>query len=262
MDFLQRIKKGAGKATERAQNAVEISKLNNQISNIEREMGIYFQRMGQVFYEGYRDSDMSKAEKEMMDLAKTCDLLHEEKDEVRLKIASLRNERLCACGKVVPEEAIFCPYCGRKLESYDRDTAARKAPEVESESEAEAREEAAPTYQEKKSIDLDPIILEPEYVSQQRDRLSPEEEERRLRELERERERQLELDRRIRTWKENVLSPDQEPEQEKQAHSAYPAEEKAYVDADAPLETTNCQICAAPIAKGSKWCPSCGSEQI
>ncbi|MNU51551.1 Double zinc ribbon [compost metagenome] len=257
MDFLQRIKKGAGKATERAQNAVEISKLNNQISNIEREMGIYFQRMGQVFYEGYRESDMSKAEKEMMDLAKTCDLLNEEKDEVRFKIASLRNERLCACGKVVPEEAIFCPYCGRKLEKYDGAAAAKKAPEVEPE--PEAREEAAPTYQEKKSIDLDPIILEPEYVSQ-RERLSPEEEERRLRELERERERQLELDRRIRTWKENVLSPDQEREQEKQANSAYPVEEKGYEDI--PLETTNCQICAAPIAKGSKWCPSCGSEQI
>lgn len=259
MDFLQRIKKGAGKATEKAQNAVEISKLNNQISNIEREMGIYFQRMGQVFYEGYRDSDMSKAEKEMMDLAKTCDLLSEEKDEVRVKIAALRNERLCACGKVVPEEAIFCPYCGRKLEIHDLSALVKKsAPEPE----MEAKEEVASAYQDN-SVHLDPIIVEPDLTSQ-RERLSPEEEERHQRELERERERQLELDRRIRTWKENVENPGQDRDLSHSNLQENPAQlvKDRYQDPEPALETTNCQICAAPLAKGTKWCPNCGSEQI
>lgn len=254
MDFLQRIKKGAGKATEKAQNAVEISKLNNQISNIEREMGIYFQRMGQVFYEGYRDSDMSKAEKEMMDLAKTCDLLNEEKDEVRLKIAALRNERLCVCGKVVPEEAVFCPFCGKKLENQEQGAPARKPA---GETESAASEEVASSYQEK-AVHIDPIILEPEYAPKQ-EVISPEEEERRRRELEREHERQLELDRRIRTWKENVLSP--EPEADPRLDAEIPVQQvkERYPDTD---EMTKCQICAAPLAKGTKWCPHCGSEQI
>lgn len=59
MKFLQRIKDGAGKVTDKAQNAVEIGRLNTQIHNIEREMDLYFQRMGEVFYEGYRVKDMS-----------------------------------------------------------------------------------------------------------------------------------------------------------------------------------------------------------
>lgn len=116
MNFLQRLKDGAGKVTDRAQNVVEIGKLNTQISNIERELGLYYQKMGEIFYEGYRKKDMSYAEKEMLDLAKTCDLLAEERDEIRAKVAELKNERLCgACGRTVSEDAVFCQYCGHKL---------------------------------------------------------------------------------------------------------------------------------------------------
>ncbi|GJM76724.1 hypothetical protein HMSSN036_89400 [Paenibacillus macerans] len=95
MNFLQRLKDGAGKVTDRAQNVVEIGKLNTQISNIERELGLYYQKMGEIFYEGYRKKDMSYAEKEMLDLAKTCDLLAEERDEIRAKVAELKTS-VCA----------------------------------------------------------------------------------------------------------------------------------------------------------------------
>ncbi|WMT41551.1 zinc ribbon domain-containing protein [Paenibacillus sp. D2_2] len=116
MNFFRKIKDSAGKMTDRAQNVVEIGRLNTQIANIEREMGLYYQKMGEVFYEGYRLKDMSEAEKEMLELAKTCDLLVEERDEVRLKIAELKNERLCGtCGKNVAQDAMFCPYCGASL---------------------------------------------------------------------------------------------------------------------------------------------------
>ena len=116
MKILQRLKDGAGKVTDRAQNVVEISKLNTQISNIERELDLYFHKMGEVFYEAYRKKDMAAAEKEMLELAKTCDLLTEERDEIRMKIAELKNERLCgACGRNVAEDALFCQYCGHKL---------------------------------------------------------------------------------------------------------------------------------------------------
>lgn len=116
MNFFQRIKDGAGKVSDRAQNAVEIGRLNTQIATIEREMGLYHQKMGEVFYDGYRQKDMSEAEKEMLELAKTCDLLVEERDELRARIAELKNERLCgACGKTVAEDGLYCQYCGHKL---------------------------------------------------------------------------------------------------------------------------------------------------
>lgn len=245
MKFLQRIKDGAGKVTDKAQNAVEIGRFNTQINNIEREMGLYFQRMGEVFYEGYRNKDMSLAEKEMMDLAKTCDLLAEERDEIRGKIAELRNERLCSsCGKVVTEEALFCQYCGHKLGKANKPAQVRM----------EAEEEESGAKNERLS---DPLALLEEgalfsHLGQEEparyeeaEPIDPEEEERRLRELERERERQEELDRRIRTWKENV----------KLTEHVSAAKESLHGEA-------TCQICSATLVKGTKWCPHCGSEQI
>ncbi|MNJ32925.1 Double zinc ribbon [compost metagenome] len=243
MKFLQRIKDGAGKVTDKAQNAVEIGRLNTQINNIEREMDLYFQRMGEVFYEGYRNKDMSQAEKEMVDLAKTCDLLAEERDEIRGKIAELKNERLCgACSKAVTEEALFCQYCGHKLKKE-----AKPAPAHFNEEESEAAQEPVsdPLVLLEESALFASLGQEEPVVAETSERVDPEEEERRLRELERERERQEELDRRIRTWKENVKITD---------HVAAAKESLR--------GESTCQICSAVLVKGTKWCPHCGSEQI
>lgn len=250
MNFLQRIKDGAGKVTDRAQSAVEIGRLNTQISNIEREMGLYFQRMGEVFYEGYSRKDMSNAEKEMIELAKTCDLLSEERDEIRSKIAELKNERLCgACGRAVAEDAMFCQYCGHKLDkaktAVGKKNAAKEAEEV--------RSHGIHGIQDPRSLFEEPVSDETIIYKEPAATMSPlvqeerdPDEFRRMRDLERERERQEELDRRIRTWKENVDPP------KKQVSSAL----------ETGIPTVSCQICASVLVKGTKWCPHCGSEQI
>lgn len=243
MKFLQRIKDGAGKVTDKAQNAVEIGRLNTQINNIEREMDLYFQRMGEVFYEGYRNKDMSLAEKEMLDLAKTCDLLAEERDEIRGKIAELKNERLCAsCSKAVTEEALFCQYCGHKLEKVKKPV---QVYDEEEEKDAERKPVSDPLALLEESALFASLGQEEPAAEEPDEQTDPEEEARRLRELDRERERQEELDRRIRTWKENVKITD---------HVAAAKESLQGESA--------CQICSAVLVKGTKWCPHCGSEQI
>lgn len=243
MKFLQRIKDGAGKVTDKAQNAVEIGRLNTQINNIEREMDLYFQRMGEVFYEGYRNKDMSLAEKEMVDLAKTCDLLAEERDEIRGKIAELKNERLCAsCSKAVTEEALFCQYCGHKLEKANKPA---QIHDEEEEKDAGQKPVSDPLALLEESALFASLGQEEPAVEEPVERMDPEEEARRLRELDRERERQEELDRRIRTWKENVKITD------------HVAAAKESLQGE-----STCQICSALLVKGTKWCPHCGSEQI
>lgn len=262
MNFLQRIRDGAGKVTDRAQNAVEIGRLNTQISNIEREMGLYFQRMGEAFYEGYTRKDMSNAEKEMVELAKTCDLLSEERDEIRAKIAELKNERLCgACGKAITEDALFCQYCGHKLEK-PKPAPASRVNEPEREPSKEPSEEYSREYPrepepvKEAKTPINPLSLYEGPVTdetliykepkEQQPPVDREHEERRLRELERERERQEELDRRIRTWKEDVEKP----------------REQVSSSMETGIPTADCQICSAALVKGTKWCPHCGAEQI
>lgn len=115
LNFLQRIKDGAERASERAQSAVEIGRLNSHISDIQREIDVHLLRMGQVFYENYRNPDTAPAEEEIMDLCTACDLLNEEIVELRTRIAVLRSERLCECGARLDIDAESCPHCGRRL---------------------------------------------------------------------------------------------------------------------------------------------------
>lgn len=250
MNFLQKIKNGAGKVTDRAQNAVEIGRLNTQITNIEREMDLYYQKLGEVFYEGYRLKNMSKAETEMIELAKTCDLLLEERNELRTQIAELKNERLCyQCNKAVAEDAMFCQYCGEKLlKPQPKVKAVDKMATMET-AYKEQSSGLSPSLETDASFNasFDPETMHDTVVIENPKTLVDEEAEtRRKQELDREQERQEELDRRIRTWKENMTINEQ------------PQPNRVEIS----IPTVTCQICSADLVKGTKWCPHCGNEQI
>ncbi|GGN99663.1 hypothetical protein [Saccharibacillus kuerlensis] len=130
MNILQRIKDGAGRATERAQSAVEIGRLNSHISDIQREIDVHFLRMGQVFYENYSNRNTAPAEEEIMELCTVCDQLNEEIAELRIRIAKLRSEQLCVCGARLEADAVSCPHCGRELSSGEQAKTGGEAPTV------------------------------------------------------------------------------------------------------------------------------------
>ncbi|MGF7047010.1 putative RNA-binding Zn-ribbon protein involved in translation (DUF1610 family) [Paenibacillus sp. DS2015] len=244
MNIMKRIKDGANRATEKAQSVVEVNKINGYIAEIEREMDIHFLKMGKVFYEGYCSEDMRIAEKEMVALSKTCDQLGSEIDEFRGRIADLKKERLCKCGKVVALDVNFCPQCGTKM--------LEDQPKYQQENQVD--DEKRTVYPEPmNSATIESILYEDAQEFLEEDVVEEvpqdlERERRQVEDLERERERQLELDRRIRYWNDNN-------------HSAATEENDAEGTSD-EKETFKCQICAADLAMGSKWCPRCGAEQI
>jgi RNA polymerase subunit RPABC4/transcription elongation factor Spt4 len=263
MNFLQRIKDGASRVSEKAQSSVEIGKLNGHISDIERDMELEFMKMGKLFFDGYRLRDMSVAEGKMVELSKLC-LKHQEQiDEIRFKIAELKNERLCVCGNVVSLDANFCPKCGQKLEEP---APKKEAPAVTIRTVHEDEDEEDQYYGEDELTEEEKeLALRTEQRTEHRPVYAeaPDEDEepetqgyaipihdsergrREADELERERERQLELDRRIRDWKAGEHS-----------------EEAATVSEGGVRDIVKCQICRADLPKGSMWCPRCGSEQI
>ncbi|AIQ50478.1 zinc ribbon domain-containing protein [Paenibacillus sp. FSL R7-0331] len=261
MNFLQRIKDSASRVSEKAQSSVEIGKLNGHISDIEREMELEFMKMGQLFYEGYRSRDMSVAEGKMVELSKGC-LKHQEQiDELRYRIAELKNERLCVCGNVVALDANFCPKCGHKLEEpVKKEAPAVTIRTIHEDEEDEFYGEDELTEEEKElALRSEPrgVYNEVLYDSKESGQQEPEPQDyeskvhdsgrdrRDADELERERERQLELDRRIRDWK-----------------SGGTPEEAAAYSEEGVRDMVKCQICRADLPKGSMWCPRCGSEQI
>lgn len=262
MGFIKRIKDSASKVTEKAQNSVEIGKLNGLITDVEREMDVEFTKMGKLFYEGYRSKDMSVAEGKMLELSRSCSKLQEKVEILRARIAELKNERLCSCGNIVALDSNFCPKCGTKLEAL---VATRKIPSapvfvqtVDEDEEDEDQYYGADelTYEEKElALKLDPQSVAyaellhlddelplKEYTGNEQD---VEQERRHADQLERERQRQLELDRRIWDW-----------------NASEHQEESAVREDNDGREMIKCQICRNDLPKGSLWCPRCGSEQI
>lgn len=262
MSFIKRIKESASRVTEKAQNSVEIGKINGHISDIEREMDVEFLKMGKLFYEGYRLKDMSVAEGKMVELSRNCNKLQEKIDVLRTRIAELKNEQICLCGHVVALDANFCPKCGSKLDELK---ATRKVPgapisvhvvneETDEEDEyygaeelTEAEKELAMKMGQQSVIHTE--VLYPDDEMPQEDytgQVDGDDRDRRhADELERERQRQLELDRRIRDWKANEHQ-----------------EESAVSEDNGLRDMIQCQICRNDLPKGSMWCPRCGSEQI
>ncbi|SEU29777.1 zinc ribbon domain-containing protein [Paenibacillus sp. NFR01] len=259
MDFLKRIKDGASRVSEKAQSSVEVGKLNSQISDVEREMELEFMKMGKIFFDGYRSKDMSAAEGPMVELARGCLKLQDRIGELRLRIAEIKNERICTCGAVVPLDANFCPACGAKLEAFAPKRESSAPPVVAGVFYGDERDEdefygADELTDEEKELALrhDPSVQvqakafsagEPE-VPAYAGAAAESEHRRREEQLERERQRQLELDRRIRDW--HAVEQEEEPAE----------------TAAVGREMVKCQICRADLPKGSMWCSRCGSEQI
>jgi protein tyrosine phosphatase (PTP) superfamily phosphohydrolase (DUF442 family) len=239
MNIMKQIKSGMNRATDKAQSLVEVNKMKTQISEIEREMDVQFLQMGRVFYEGYQSEDMSVAEIEMVNLSKACDKLWEELEGLRGRIAELKNERLCQCGQVAGLDVNFCPHCGTKLSEVEPKHKQANTTVTEKESiRPEDLEILNPEYSDTKEVAGYEEIVDHQPHDEERER-------RQVEDLERERERQLELDRRIRHWKG-------------QDNGESNVKDKV----EALEETFSCQICAADLPLGSKWCPRCGAEQI
>jgi hypothetical protein len=110
--FTETVSKGVSTATEKAQQTVEITRLNAQISGKRKEIDKLFANIGAHVYEAYLAHDLSKAEATVIP---GCDEITAIRGEIAIlddRIKTIRNEKECVCGKRVPYETRYCPSCG------------------------------------------------------------------------------------------------------------------------------------------------------
>lgn len=110
--FFTKIKAGATKATDFAQQQVEMTRIHSQISGKRKEIERIMTKIGEAVFQAYSAGDLSLAERDIALLAEAIEHLNCDISELELKIKELKNEKDCVCGKVVPFESKFCPNCG------------------------------------------------------------------------------------------------------------------------------------------------------
>jgi len=117
MSFFKKItdtvSKGVTTATEKAQQTVEITKLNNQISGKRKDIDKLFASIGEAVYDAYLAKEMFAAEAKVLPKCEEISAIHDEIAALNARIKTIRNEKDCdSCGKRVSEDTRFCPSCG------------------------------------------------------------------------------------------------------------------------------------------------------
>ncbi|WP_256757125.1 zinc ribbon domain-containing protein [Cohnella sp. WQ 127256] len=119
MSFFKKISdtvsKGVTSATEKAQQTVEITKLNSQISSKRKEIDKIFATIGESVYEGYLAHDLSLAESKVYPQCNEITNIRDEIAALNDRIKAIRNEKDCVCGKRLPEDTRFCSSCGHRF---------------------------------------------------------------------------------------------------------------------------------------------------
>ncbi|RUS43822.1 zinc ribbon domain-containing protein [Cohnella sp. AR92] len=116
-NFLDKFKNGAAKVADKAQQALEINRLNAQISNVRKDIEKNHSLMGQLAYEAYRNGDVAQATDKLVELSQQIDHHLATVAGLELKIREVKNEKACpGCNAVVAWDAKFCVSCGHKFE--------------------------------------------------------------------------------------------------------------------------------------------------
>jgi hypothetical protein len=110
--FTETVSKGVSTATEKAQQTVEITRLNAQISGKRKEIDKLFANIGAHVYEAYLAHDLSKAEAKVIPGCEEITAIRGEIVALENRIKTIRNEKECVCGKLVPYDTRYCPACG------------------------------------------------------------------------------------------------------------------------------------------------------
>jgi predicted RNA-binding Zn-ribbon protein involved in translation (DUF1610 family) len=106
------VSKGVSTATEKAQQTVEITKLNVQISGKRKEIEKLFTTIGESVYEAYLEKDQSLAQVKVVPISEEITAIRNEINALDDRIKAIRNEKDCVCGKRVPFDTRYCPSCG------------------------------------------------------------------------------------------------------------------------------------------------------
>lgn len=115
MDILKKLKSGASKAADVAQQTVEFTKLAALLASKKRDFDKCMSDIGCEVYAARQAGDDTLASGKVEELCAAADSLQQEIAAIERQMKHLRGTRACACGKAVAFGAKFCPSCGRPM---------------------------------------------------------------------------------------------------------------------------------------------------
>ncbi|MDR0267536.1 zinc-ribbon domain-containing protein [Paenibacillus sp.] len=116
-NFLNKLKQGVSDAGKKAQQTVESTTLKFQVSSKEKEIEKNYTEIGRVVYSSLETQPSFVPNEEFQKYREAILGLEQEIEELNRKIQHLQNLKECGCGKMLPTDASYCPFCGQQFQT-------------------------------------------------------------------------------------------------------------------------------------------------
>lgn len=95
-----------------------VQKIQSQIREEDREISCIFQKIGELVYGEMKEE--SAADEKLGTLIAAVGIKKASIQEHKKRIAKIKNMDTCMnCGEFVERSAVYCPYCGKKIETCE-----------------------------------------------------------------------------------------------------------------------------------------------
>ncbi len=113
--FFNKMKQGVSDAGKKAHNTVEAATLKIQMTSKEKEIDKNVIAIGRIIHQ-------SVARKEtiipVLDIQKYQQIIVKLEHEIahmQRKMQQIQSQKECGCGKMLPSDATYCPFCGQQF---------------------------------------------------------------------------------------------------------------------------------------------------
>ncbi|GIP26006.1 hypothetical protein J23TS9_11360 [Paenibacillus sp. J23TS9] len=130
-NFLNKLKQGVSDAGKKAQQTVESTSLKFQVSSKEKDIEKNYTEIGRIVYRSLETESSFIPNEEFTKYREAILGLEQEIEDLNRKIQHLQNLKECGCGKMLPADASYCPFCGQQFQTVVVQPAAVQSPHTE-----------------------------------------------------------------------------------------------------------------------------------
>lgn len=114
--FYSKLKQGVSDAGKKAQQTVETATLKLQITSKEKEIEKLLIEIGRTVHKSFAERPgvipLSKIERQRQSILR----LEAEVEAIQRKLQQVQHKKECGCGKMLPMDASYCPFCGEQFQ--------------------------------------------------------------------------------------------------------------------------------------------------
>ncbi|HEY2492501.1 MAG TPA: zinc ribbon domain-containing protein [Paenibacillus sp.] len=113
--FFSKLKQGVSDVSKKAHNTVEAATLKIQLTTKEREIEKNYTDIGRVIYACVKRKESVIPTVSLQKYQQAIQRLEHEIEQMQRKLQQSQNLKECGCGKMLPTDATYCPFCGQQF---------------------------------------------------------------------------------------------------------------------------------------------------